>query len=477
MNFSDALHPAAGRDHAADDRHRARRLRRVLPAAGLAAAAGRFPDHLGAGARCRAPAPRRWRPRVATPLERHLGQIADVTEMTSSSSVGSTRITLQFGLDRDIDGAARDVQAAINAARADLPTSLRSNPTYHKVNPADAPIMILALTSTTLTPRPALRRRLDTCLQQKLSQIDGRRPGRRSAAARCRRCGSSSTRARSSNTASGSRTCAPRSPRPTPTARRARSRTATSTIRSTPTTRRATPATTSRWSIAYRNGAAVRLTDVAEVVDSVENLRNAGPRQRQARGAASSSIRQPGANIIDTVDRVKAMLPQLEASIPSDIDVAVADRPHDDDPRLAARCRAHADHRDRAGHPGRVRCSCATRAPTLIPSVAVPVSLIGTFGVMYLLGFSLDNLSLMALTISTGFVVDDAIVVLENITRHIEAGMPRMRGGAARRARGRLHRAVDEPLADRGVRADPADGRHRRAAVPRVRDDAVGRDR
>ena len=174
---------------------------------------------------------------VAEPLERHLGQIADVTEMTSQSSIGQTRITLQFDLDRDINGAARDVQAAIKAARADLPTSLRSNPTYRKVNPADAPIMILALTSKTLT-RGQIYDAATNVLQQRLSQVDGVGQviigGRR-----CPRCASSSTRRRCSATASASRTCARRSPRPTPTAPRARSTTATSATRSTPTTRRA----------------------------------------------------------------------------------------------------------------------------------------------------------------------------------------------------------------------------------------------
>ena len=186
-----ALHPPAGRDHAADVRARAGRHRGVLQAAGVAAAAGRLPDHLGAGDAARREPARRWRPPSRAPLERHLGQIADVTEMTSSSSLGSTRITLQFGLNRDIDGAARDVQAAINAARADLPTSLRSNPTYRKVNPADAPILILALTSDTLTPRPALRRRLDGARAEAVAGRRRRR-GRWSAAARCRRCASSS---------------------------------------------------------------------------------------------------------------------------------------------------------------------------------------------------------------------------------------------------------------------------------------------
>ena len=221
---------------------------------------------------------------VATPLERHLGQIADVTEMTSQSTLGQARIILQFGLDRDIDGAARDVQAAINAARADLPTSLRSNPTYRKVNPADAPILILALTSKTLTPGQ-LYDAAANVLQQRLSQIARHRPGHASAAARCRRCGSSSIRTRCSTTASGWRTCARRWPRPTPTARRARSRTASGAIRSTPTTRRREAADYRPLVIAYRNGAPVRLSDVAEVVDFGRGPAQRGPRQRQAGGA------------------------------------------------------------------------------------------------------------------------------------------------------------------------------------------------
>ena len=275
---------------------------------------------------------------VATPLERHLGLIADVTEMTSSSTVGSTRITLQFGLDRNIDGAARDVQAAINAARVDLPTSLRSNPTYRKVNPADAPILILALTSDTLT-RGQIYDAASTVLQQKLSQIDGIGQVVRRRQLAAGGAGRAQPDGRCSNTASGSRTCAPRSPRPTPTAPRARSTTATATSRSTPTTRRATPPHYQPLVVAYRNGAAVRLADVAEVDDSVENLRKPG----LANGKPAVLViiyRQPGANIIDTVDRVKAVLPQLQASIPSAIDVDADDRPHDDDPRLAARCRA-----------------------------------------------------------------------------------------------------------------------------------------
>ena len=225
--------------------------------------------------------------------------------------------------------------------------------------------------------------------------------------------------------------------------------------------------------IAYRNGAPVRLSDVAEVVDSVEDVRNQG----LANGRPSVLViiyRQPNANIIETVDRVRAALPQLRPAMPSDIDLEVANE-------RTATIRASL----RAVEVtlviaillvvGVVLLFLRDPRAALIPAVAVPVSLIGTFGAMYLLGFSLNNLSLMALTIATGFVVDDAVVVLENISRHIEAGHVAASGGPARRARGRVHRAVDEPVAGRGVPADPADGRHHRPAVPRVRDDDLDR--
>ena len=362
---------------------------------------------------------------VATPLERHLGVIADVTEMTSSSSVGSQPRHAAIRPDRNIDGAARDVQAAINAARVDLPAALRSNPTYRKVNPADAPIMILALTSrharrrgrSTTPPRPIL--------QQSCRRSSGVGAGARSAAARCRRCGSSSTRARSSSTASASRTCAPRSPRPTPTAQgRDRDGAARFQIYTNDQAQPRRP-TTGRWSSPTATARRCGWRDVGRRRGlRSENMRNLG----LVNGKPAVLVilyRQPGANIIDTVDRVKALLPQLQASIPSDIDLDGRDRPHHHDPRLAARRRAHAGDRHRAGDPGGLPVP-AQRARHPDPGVAVPVSLIGTFGAMYLLGYSLDNLSLMALTIATGFVVDDAIVVLENITRHIEAGMPRI---------------------------------------------------
>ncbi|TDN70651.1 efflux RND transporter permease subunit [Paraburkholderia sp. BL10I2N1] len=360
---------------------------------------------------------------VASPLERHLGSIADVTEMTSSSSVGSSRITLQFGLNRDIDGAARDVQAAINAARADLPTSLRSNPTYHKVNPADAPILILALTSNTL-PAGQLYDSAATVLQQSLSQVDGVGQvdvsGSANPAVRVELephalfhygIGLEDVRAAlaaaNANSPKGSIEFGP-------------------THVQLYTNDQATKAAQYKdLVIAYRDGAAVHLSDVSQVVDSVEDLRNLGLINGK-RSVLVILYRQPGANIIETVDRVKAMLPQLKASLPADVDVIpTADR------SITIRASLKDTQRTLIVAVALVVMVVflflRNWRATLIPSVAVPISIIGTFAAMYLLGFSIDNLSLMALTIATGFVVDDAIVVLENISRHIENGVPRMK--------------------------------------------------
>ena len=343
--------------------------------------------------------------------------------MTSTSTVGSTRITLQFDLDRNIDGAARDVEAAINAARADLPTSLRQNPTYRKVNPADAPIAILAMTSDTLT-RGQIYDAASTVMQQALSQIERHRPGSDQRQLAAGGAGRAQPAGACSNTGSASKTCARRWPRPTPTAPRARSRDGDRRYQIYTNDQASHAADYRPLVVAYRNGAAVHLTDVAEVDDSVENLRNQG----LANGKPAVLVilyRQPGANIIDTVDRVKAILPQLQASIPSAINVELTM-----DRTTTIRTSLHDVERALLIAVGLVILVVflflRNRRATLIPSVAVPVSLIGTFGAMYLLGYSLDNLSLMALTVSTGFVVDDAIVVLENITRHIEAGMTRM---------------------------------------------------
>jgi multidrug efflux pump len=356
---------------------------------------------------------------VASPLERHLGQIADVTEMTSSSTVGGVRITLQFGLNRDINGAARDVQAAINAARADLPTSLRSNPTYRKVNPADAPILILALTSDTMT-RGDLYDAASTVLAQKLSQVEGIGEvdvgGSSLPAVRAElipqalyKYGVGLEDVRAALASANAH-----SPKGGIDVEGQRYQIYAND--------QATKADDYRsLVVAYRNGAPVRLQDVGEVTDSVENLRNAG----LANGKPAVLIilyRQPGANIISTVDLVKGLMPQLRASIPPSIDISLAvDR--------SITIRTSLRDVERTLILAVLLVIVVVFAflrslrATLIPVVAVSVSLVATFAAMYLFGYSLDNLSLMALTVATGFVVDDAIVVLENITRYIEDGM------------------------------------------------------
>jgi multidrug efflux pump len=356
---------------------------------------------------------------VATPLERSLGRISGVTEMTSSSSLGSTRITLQFDLSRDIDGAARDVQAAINAARNLLPSGLPSNPIYRKVNPADAPIMILALTSATMT-QGQMYDAASTIIAQKLSQMSG--VGQVSVG------GSSLPAVRVElNPASlnkyGVGVEDVRAALAAANANRPKGAVEDGDRhwQIYANDQAKTAAEYLSLIVSYRNGAPVMLTDVAEVVDSVQDLRNAG----MANGKPSVLViinRQPNANIIDTVDRVTALLPQLRASIPNTIDLTLA---------MERTSTIRASLRDTARSLAIavvlvilvVFMFLRNGRATLIPSVAVPVSLIGTFGFMYLFGFSVNNFTLMALTIATGFVVDDAIVVLENTSRHIEAGM------------------------------------------------------
>ncbi len=359
---------------------------------------------------------------VAEPLERHLGQIADVTEMTSSSSVGATRITLQFGLNRDIDGAARDVEAALNAAHADLPSALRANPTYRKVNPADAPILVLALTSNTLN-RGQLYDIADSVLSQKLSQLPGIGEvdvsGSALPAVRVELnpgalfkygIGLEDIRAALASANANS---------PKGAIEAGGQHFQLYTNDQASRAEQYKPLV-----VAYRNKAAVRLSDVADVQDSVEDLRNMG----LANGKPSVLIelmRQPGANIIEAVNAVRAALPQLQAAIPPDVDIVLAS-----DRSITIRGSLADTQRTLLIAIGLVIVVVFAflrdwRA-TLIPSLAVPVSIIGTFAVMYLLGYSLDNLSLMALIVATGFVVDDAIVVLENISRHMEDGMPRM---------------------------------------------------
>jgi multidrug efflux pump len=359
---------------------------------------------------------------VAAPLERHLGFISGVTEMTSRSSLGNTQITLQFALNRDIDGAARDVEAAINAARADLPSNLRNNPTYRKYNPSDSPILLLVLTSTTRTAGQ-LYDSAATILQQKLSQIAGVGNvdvgGSSLPAVRIElnpdelahygigledvRAALAAANANSPKGAieEGNRHF------------------------QIYTNDQATHASDYRGLVvAYRNNRATLLSDISEVNDSVQSLRNAG--SINGKSAVTLVIyKQPGANVIQTVDRIKAILPVLEASMPGGTEMIVTG--------------------DRTST---IRASLSETEQTLviavllvilvvflflrdaramlIPGVTVPISIIGTFAAMYLLGYSLNNFSLMALTIATGFVVDDAVVVLENIARHMELGSSRL---------------------------------------------------
>jgi multidrug efflux pump len=356
---------------------------------------------------------------VATPLERQLGHIAGVTEMTSSSSLSSTGITIQFDLSRDIDGAARDVEAALNAAHSYLPANLPSNPSYRKVNPADSPIMILGLTSDKYGP-DKLYDEASTIMVQKISQIagvgqvnagGGALPSVRVEVNPNKLAGYGMTMAniqsvlsqQNSNLARGQITNGTQSADILVNGQIAHAVDYQPII------------------IGYKNGAAVRLSDVADVIDSTQNLRAAGYLNGK-RAVTLIIFRQPGANIIDTVDRINAQLPSLKASIPEGIDTTVVlDR--------TTTIRASVNDVERSLIISVILVIIVVfvflRNPraTLIPAVAVPVSLIGTFAVMYLLNYSLDNLSLMALTISTGFVVDDAIVVMENISRHLEAGM------------------------------------------------------
>jgi multidrug efflux pump len=358
---------------------------------------------------------------VATPLERRLGHIADVNEMTSSSSQNSSRITLQFNLDRDINGAARDVEAAINAARVDLPSTLRSNPTYRKVNPADQPVLILAMTSKTRTPGQIYDSAANI-IEQQLSQIKGVgevdigggslpavRVDVNATALAKYGIGLEDVRAALASANAN---------RPKGIVQDGETRLQVYT-----NDQGIKAADYAPLVIAYRNGAAVRLADVAAVTDGQEDIHNLGLYNGQP-AIIVRITREPGANIVSTVDTIKKELPLLQSQLPADITMAVAV-----DRTISIRASLNDVERTLAIAILLVVAVVAVflrngRA-TVVPAVAVTVSLLGTLGVMFLLGFSLDNLSLMALTVSTGFVVDDAIVVLENITRHLEAGMGR----------------------------------------------------
>ncbi|MES2910496.1 MAG: efflux RND transporter permease subunit [Pseudomonadota bacterium] len=364
---------------------------------------------------------------VATPLERRLGTISGVNEMTSSSGVGSTRVSLQFDLNRKIDAAAREVQAAINASRADLPSTLRSNPTYRKANPADAPVIILALTSKTRSPG-RIYDEVSNLLQQKIAQVPGvgdvELGGGSLPAVRVdlipfalNRYGVSSEDIRAALQASNAN-------RPKGAiegnGRRLQiysgANTATGGLKA---------ADYAGLVVAWRNGAAIRLSDVAELSDGVENVNTLGLFNGDP-AVIVLVTRQPGANVIATVDGVRDLLPELQAQLPADVKISVAS-----DSTNSIRASLHEIEVTLLISIVLVvlvvSAFLRSARATVIPAVATVVSLLGTFGVMYLLGFSLNNLSLMALTVATGFVVDDAIVVLENTSRHIEAGMDRFK--------------------------------------------------
>jgi multidrug efflux pump len=355
---------------------------------------------------------------VAEPLERRLASIADVNELTSQSTVGAAQITVQFGLSRDINGAARDVQAAIQAARADLPTTLRSNPTYREFNPADSPIMVLALTSQTLTPAQ-LYDSADSVLQQQLSQVDGvgqitlggsalpavrveLQPDKLSSYGigledvRAAISAANADSAKGHIDQDGQRF----------------------EVLSNDQINKAAPYRD--LVVAYRNDAPVLLRDVADVLDSAENIRNAGLYNGHE-AVLVIVYPLPGSNIVKTVGQIRRVLPAVEATLPHDVHVNIAvDR--------SQSVNAAVGDTERTLIIavllviGVVFVFLQSARSILVPAVALPLSIIGTFGPMYLLGYSLDNLSLMALTISTGFVVDDAVVVLENIVRHVESG-------------------------------------------------------
>ena len=374
---------------------------------------------IGVGAGLPGADPQTMASAVATPLERQFGRISAVNQMTSSSQLGTTSITLQFDLNRNIDAAARDVQAAINAARSQLPANLPSNPSYRKANPADAPVLILALTSDTMTV-PQMYDAADSILAQKLAQVDGVGQvfvgGAAQPAVRAEvnptvlnKLGVGLDTVRNALNAANAN-------RP-----KGQVSNSTTSYSFTDTDQLFTADQYRPLIVAYNNGAAVRLGDVSEVLDSVSDRRNIGLANGKP-GVLVIVFRQPGANIIETVDRVRALMPFLQSSISPAIDLTIAmDR--------TVTVRASVKDIETTLIISVILVILVVFAflrtvrATIIPSVAVPLSLVGTFGGMYLLGYSLDNLSLMALAISTGFVVDDAIVVLENITRYVEHGM------------------------------------------------------
>jgi multidrug efflux pump len=356
---------------------------------------------------------------VATPLERQFGRIAGVTQMTSSSELGNTRITLQFDLDRDINAAARDVQAAINAAAGQLPPNLPNLPTYRKVNPAETDIMDLTVSSDTLT-RGALYDLCDSFLAQKISQVDGVGLVRLSGGSK------PSVRVDLNPNAMAHYGIGLEEVKAALAAANANTPKGALEDQSnrwilSDTDQLLKPGDYSKLIVAYRNGAAVRVQDIAKVTEGIEDIRNSG----FANGKAAVSMgvgRQPGANIIETVDKIIALLPELKASIPPTVNL-------DTNYNRTTTIRASVKDIEFtllltvALVVMVIFLFLRNAWATIIPSIAVPLSIAGTFGVMYLLHYNVDNLSLMALAICTGFVVDDAIVVIENITRYLEEGL------------------------------------------------------
>ncbi|VVG73064.1 nodulation protein [Pandoraea apista] len=356
---------------------------------------------------------------VAEPLERRLGVIADVTELTSTSTVGSVSIPVVFGLNRNIEGAARDVEAAIQASRADLPTTLRSNPSYRKFNPADTPVMVIALTSATLTTAQ-LYDSADSIILQQLSQVDGvgqitvgggalpsvrveLEPGKLNSYGIGLEDVRAALSAANANSAKGHLDQGDQRFEVTSNDQISKADGYKDLV------------------VAYRNGSAVLLRDVALVRDSNENIRNAGLFNNKP-AVLVIVYPSPGSNVVKTVSQIRKILPLVEATLPHDIKVNVA---------LDRSVSVEASLQDTERTLilavllviGVVFVFLRSGRSTLIPAVVLPLSIVGTFGPMYLLGYSLDNLSLMALTIGTGFVVDDAVVVMENIVRHLELGV------------------------------------------------------
>ena len=409
---------------------------------------------------------------ITAPLERQFGQMPGLNQMSSTSSGGASVITLQFSLELGLDVAEQEVQAAINASNNLLPTDLPTPPLYSKVNPADTPIMTLAVTSASM-PLPQVQNLVDTRLAQKISQLPGvglvslsggQRPAVR-VRANPKALAAYGLGLEDLRTAIGNANVnQAKGSFDGPT--RASTIDANDQLRSAEDYRALV--------IAYKNGAPIRLTDVADVIDGAENMHLA------AWANTSPAIivnvqRQPGANVIEVVDRVKELLPALQATLPAAVEVTLLT-----DRTVTIRASVHDVQFELMLAVALVVMVIflflRSVSATVIPSIAVPLSLVGTFGVMYLAGFSINNLTLMALTIATGFVVDDAIVMIENIARYIEAGEPPLEAALKGSRADRIHDHFADDLADR--RADPAPlhGRRGRAALPRVRDHARGGD-